>query len=152
MRALLLFGGLVASAPTAPDTVAMACVGETYRAAVSNGISSEKTFSLPDQIFVFSESSSTVLRAMPRRQEFENVCDIDASGAQIVFSPERIIVDWESSPDWDTRSSCKFLFDRSTGVASYSTQFEWSRSRRSKSEWRMTCSPTPVPIYQKNER
>ena len=152
IRIPLVIATLVASAPTSPDTFALECKGEIYQASVKDGEPSDLTVSMPDQIFVFSESSQSVLRAMPRRHEFETVCDIGGNGTRVAFSPETIKVEWESSPDWEARTSCKFELDRSEGKASLWTRFEWSKTRHSETEWRMECSPTHVPNYPQEEQ
>jgi hypothetical protein len=149
---LLFTSTLVLSAPTAPDTFAVACQGDILQTSVRFGESSVETFALPDQIFVFSESEATVLRAMPLRHEFENVCAIQDNGRVIEFTAEAVLVDWASSEDWEAKTTCQFAFNRSQGTASLTTRFEWSEHRNSQSEWRMSCLPTPVPVYERESR
>jgi len=147
IRSAVIVASLVSSAPTATDAFAIACKGEIFREAVNFGLAESQKFDLPDQIFVFSESSNAILRAMPVRHEYERVCDIDGTGAQIEFAPDLIRSEWQSSPDWEARTSCRFEFNRTDGTASLWMQFEWSEARRSETEWRMSCTSAPVPSF-----
>ena len=152
MRTLLIVSTLVVSAPTAPDTHALACQGEIFGTSVHFGETIVKTFALPNQIFVLSESEATILRAMPLRREFENVCEIENSGRLIEFTPNSVHAKWTSSEDWETKTSCHFAFNRSLGTATLTTRYEWSEHRSSQSEWRMSCVPTAVPVYNRKIR
>lgn len=152
MKVLLFTTALVASAPTAPDTFAVECRGETFHTSVGDGKTDSQIFDLPDQIFVFSESSNIALRAMPRRSEFENICAIGSSGKVMEFSPEAIRVSWASPDGWEAATRCEFVFDRSEATATMRLSFTWSETRRTEGEWRMTCTPTQVPIYNQEER
>ena len=152
MKLILVALSLVASAPTAPDTFAIACSGETFSNEVQDGKITEKKFSLPDQIFVFSESAKVALRAMPRRQEFENLCEIGPVGKEVEFSTGMIRVNWVGPSDWEAKTTCEFNFDRVDNKATMRTKIEWSNSHHRESEWRMICKPTQIPVFDPEER
>ncbi|HMS21479.1 hypothetical protein [uncultured Sphingorhabdus sp.] len=152
MKALMLASSLVASAPTSSDTFAIACSGAIFNTSLRDGKTTETKFSLPDQIFVFSEMSNVALRAMPRRQEFENICEIGAIGKKLDFSSDLIRTYWVSPTGWDAETTCEFKFNRTNNSATLRTKFEWSSSTQSESEWRMACAPTEVPIFDIEER
>lgn len=152
MKELLFAMSLVANAPTASDTFAIACNGEIFSTTVEDGKVITDKSSLPDQIFVFSENSEVALRAMPRRKEFEKLCEIGSSAKEIDFSPDMIRVYWTSGSDWKTKTTCEFKFNRSEGMATLRTKFEWSDFHHNESEWRMICTPTQIPVFDLDER
>jgi len=150
MKVLLYASALVASAPSASDSFAIACSGDTLHTSVRDGVVKHQTFELPDQTFVISESTGTVLRAMPLRSEFETVCDIGSKGQMLEFSEGTTRAYGEGDPDWDTTTSCEFIFDKSNGSATMTARFEFSSSRRSEGVWRMNCSAAAVPVFDPN--
>lgn len=152
MKAILFVTSLIVSAPSASDTFAIVCNGETFSTSVKNGEVVKEKYILPDQIFVFSESSEVALRAMPIGKAFENLCEIESSGKELNFSPDKIRVYWISPSDWDAITTCEFKFDRANSVATMRTKFEWSAVHHRESEWRMDCTPTQIPVYDLEER
>lgn len=152
MKAILLISSLVASAPAASDTFAIACSGDTLSVSVVNGTPATEIFDLSDQVFVFSESAKSALRALPPMETFESLCAIDTEGRELEFSADGIRIFWTSPAGWDAKTTCEFTFDRTTSAASMRTTFDWSDRNRSQSDWRMTCTPTQIPVFALDER
>jgi hypothetical protein len=142
LLALLL---LAAAQPVAAGPFAIRCTGS---AEFRDKISGERTTrrpELPAQIYVVDEGNRRVQRALVPRQEFEDVCGRGTEQDVRDFSPGLIMVRTLSSD-----RMCDFRVNRATGEAEYFSHQDLPAGDYNQMEWRMTCSPTQIPVFDRS--
>jgi len=142
LLALLLVG---AAQPVATGPFAIRCTGTAeFRYKISGQRSSRRP-DLPDQIYVVDEAARSVQRALVPRQEFEDVCRHGTQQDNRDFSPGQIMVRTLSSD-----RMCAFTVSRVTGEAEYFSHQDLPGGDYDQTEWRMTCSPTQIPVFDRS--
>ena len=135
--------GAAQPVPTGP--FAIRCTGT---AEFRNKISGERTTrrsELPAQIYIMDEGGRHVQRALMPRQEFEEVCGHGTEQDNRDFSPGLIMVRTLSSD-----RMCAFTVNRMTGEAEYFSHLDLPGGDYDQMEWRMTCSPTQIPVFDRS--
>lgn len=129
-----------------PDgTFAVQCTGTARFADTVTGQLMTRNYDLPRQVYVFHEATERVQRAMEPRQEFEDVCPRDGYLSDVSFSPGLIQVRSEGDG-----VLCDFKVSRVTGEGEFYTHQDLPGGRYNEFEWRMTCSRTEVPVFDRS--
>jgi len=124
---------------------AVQCTGTARFSDTVTGELVTRNYELPRQVYVFDEATERVQRAMEPRQEFEDVCPRDGYLARIDFAPGLIQVRSEGEG-----VLCDFKVSRVTGEAEFSTRQDLPGGRYNEFQWRMTCSRTEIPVFDRS--
>lgn len=142
VAAALLTG---AARPATQGRFAIECTGTAQFSNTMTGQLVARTYDVPRQVYVFDEVAERVQRALEPRQEFEDVCFRGGYIASVTFSPGMISVRSE-----DTGRMCDFNVSRITGEAEFFSHQDLPAGRYNQMEWRMTCSPTEIPVFDRS--
>ncbi|WP_166038567.1 hypothetical protein [Sphingosinicella sp. YJ22] len=128
----------------AADRFAIQCTGDArFTDTFPNG-PTVRNYDLPRQVFVFDETAERVQRVLEPRQEFEEVCAVDGYLTSVDFSAGLIQVRADNSR---YGYLCEFKVNRADGTAQFFTHRDLPHGNYSEIEWRMTCSPTEIPVF-----
>jgi hypothetical protein len=138
---------LLSLAPEAAavEPFAIACTGKAQFADTLRGERSVREYDVPTQVYVLDEAARRVERAMEPRQQFEDVCFRGGYIDSISFSPGLVSVRSERAG-----TLCDFQVSRVSGEAVFFSHQDLPGGRYSQMEWRMTCSPAAIPVFDRS--
>ena len=134
------------AAPADAARFSIACQGTARSKSNLSGRPRLSIYNMPVQVYVVDEEKSTVQRALPPRQQFEDVCSINHKPAVFSVSPGLVVTVAEGS-DGDASVSCSFELDRIEGKAKWIDKMIFSNGRTLEWDWEMICKSAPMPIF-----
>jgi hypothetical protein len=134
--------GACTAQPTHANPFAIECTGTAQMRDKIGDERSVRNYPLPAQTYVFDEGAKRVQKALIPRQQFEDVCFRGGYIDSVTFTPGLIIVHSEKRD-----GLCDFKVNRKTGEGEYFSRADFSPDRYSEIQFKMTCSPTKIPVF-----